>query len=843
MHFEGESISYSDVLERARRVVASVREHIGAEPGAVVLLVPQGIDQIAAILGVLEAGSFYVPLDVRADAAALRELLVRVDAKLVIATAATCELAAEVAAGICPIVRVDQLEAVTPNAIRTVDDPDALAYVYFTSGTTGAPKGVMDSHRNVLHNVLRYTNALQLDGADRLTLLQSAHFSGAVSNVFGALLNGATLLPYDVERSGAGAPLARWLEAQAPTVYHSVPSLFRGVCIEGASFPSVRLIRLEGDAGAPGDVERMTRHFSPAARLVHGLGTTETGICCQCFVAHGESITTDVLPVGYSVEDMEVGVIDEAGAPVPQGTVGEIVVRSRYLALGYWRDDARTERAFHRVPGTPGLREYRTGDVGRFGPGECLEHLGRYDLQLKLRGQWVDVAAVEARLGALPGVSQAVVAAHRESNDESTLAAYLVCEPGEEPSFGELHRTLVTLLPAHAVPTRAYALAALPLGPNGKLDRRALVPQLGRALREDAGAGPPRDAAEASLVAIWKRVLRREDVGIHDAFLELGGDSLAAVQVALEIEREFGGVIPHALLLETPTIAALAARLRGGLQPRDGTTVVPIRVTGSRSPVLCVHDMESDAFLFTPLARRLGVEQPLYGLRMPPGGAEALVPRTIEALASRYLADIERVAPHGPHLLVGFCFGGVVALEMARLLAERGQPVALLALINITAYDLPRLVSPAARARFRHHWGARLRYLRHKPDALRWVVHRVAGLANDLVWRLRLRAGRDGTAPASEAFVRATLRAAFRAHTAQPHAGDVVLVLADITLPLYADDPREAWAALASGAIDIRHVPLDGYAALSEPDVPRVAQWIAERLEDLRAPRRQHRGE
>jgi acyl-coenzyme A synthetase/AMP-(fatty) acid ligase/thioesterase domain-containing protein/acyl carrier protein len=755
----------------------------------------------------------------------------------VLASAATAPRAAEAAAGICPIERVDALDtrAITTDA-GPPGDPDSLACVYFTSGTTGEPKGVMDSHRNVLHNVMRYTNALDWNEKDRLSLLQASHFSGAVSNVFGALLNGALLLPYDVARDGAGEPLARWIEREQPTVLHGVPSLFRSICVAGARFPSVRVVRLEGDSGAPRDAGRFAAHFLPGSMLVHGLGATETGISCQFFLRQGEPSPGDALPIGTPTTDMTVRVLDDTGDPVPAGGIGEIAVRSRYLALGYWRDPERTSAAFRADPTEPALREYRTGDLGRFGADGALRHLGRRDSRFRIGGLWVDTAALESQLAALRGVSEAAVAPARIGQDDAVLTAFVVPSGEAPPTMIEIRRALTAALPAHSIPRRGFALDALPLGANGKLDRRALLDVPGRPLAEGAGEAPPRDATEATLVDIWRRVLGLERVGIHDRFVELGGDSLRATEVAVSIETRLGVRVSQSALAEAPTIAGLAARVRAEPRADVPRALVTLRGTGSRAPLFGVHELESDAFLFSPLALRLGEDQPVYGLRLPAGEPLSRLPRTIEALAARYLDEVTAIAPRGPYHIAGFCFGGTVALEMARQLAARGERIALLALLNVTAYDLMTLVSPAARRRFRARLGARLRYLWRKPDALTWVRRRVVAAAGDHLAARALEsrlAALPGDAPTTPGLVRAALRAGFDRHVPRRHEGDIALFLADETLPLYADDPHEAWAGVATGRIEIHRLPHDGYAMLSEPDVARLAETLRRRMDPI----------
>ena len=275
--------------------------------------------------------------------------------------------------------------------------PDAAACIYYTSGSTGEPKGVLDTHRNVLHNVMRYTNSLGIGADDRLTLLQGPAFSGAVSSLFGALLNGAAVFPFDVPREGADR-IAPWLARHGLTMYHSVPALFRRVATAGQALSALRVVRLEGDLAVPQDVELFQTRCEPGTVLVNGLGATECGLVRQYVVDHETSLTGGTVPIGYPVEDMEVLLLDPEGQPAAAGEVGEIVVRSLYLAAGYWDRPDLTDVAFRPSPGGRGLRLYRTGDMGRMAADACLEHLGRRDQQVKIRGERVDVESIQAAL-------------------------------------------------------------------------------------------------------------------------------------------------------------------------------------------------------------------------------------------------------------------------------------------------------------------------------------------------------------------------------------------------------------------------------------------------------------
>jgi acyl-coenzyme A synthetase/AMP-(fatty) acid ligase len=390
---------------------------------------------------------------------------------------------------------------------------DSIAYVFFTSGSTGEPKGVFDSHRNVLHNIRRYTNALKIGADDRLTLLQSCPFSGSVSSIFGALLNGATLFPFAFADEGPRR-LAELLLRERLTMYHSVPALFRSLLIGGERFPEMRVIRLEGDRASSVDVELYRRHFDPACVLANGLGTTETGLCRQYLLDSVSVVEPGILPVGYPVPDMEVMVVDDDGRAVEVGESGEIAVRSRYLALGYWGRPDLTESAFRRDTDAGPERVYRTGDLGRLQADGCLEYLTRKDFQLKVRGHRVDTADIESALIAHPAVRDAVVTTRPGARGEAEIVGYVVPAGSSPLNAGVLRAGLVDLLPPHLIPARFAQLPALPLDASGKVDRGSL-PEPAEVALERSGIGPsPRDALEQTVVEIVEQVLEVGPLGI-----------------------------------------------------------------------------------------------------------------------------------------------------------------------------------------------------------------------------------------------------------------------------------------------------------------------------------------
>ncbi len=826
-------LTYADLNGEANRIAAAILGARGVGPEPVALLFEQGAPLIAAILAVLKTGKAYVALDPTFPSARLVSMLDGAGAELLLADEASLEAATALAGGerlLLPVVGGPGPDPGNP----VVDvPPDTVAYIFQTSGSTGPPKGVYDTHRNVLHNVLRYTNSLRIRPDDRLTLLQSCSFSGSVSSLFCALLNGAATFPFDVRRDGP-RQLAEWLRQERITMYHSVPTIFRSFLSGDARFPDVRYIRLEGDRSSRVDVDLYRRHFEPGCVLVNGLGATETGIARQFFVDHETEVGDGVLPVGYPVRDVDVLLLDEAGDEVEVGQVGEIVVRSAYLALGYWRRQDLTEAAFRPDPGGGRMRVYRTGDTGRMRVDGCLEYLGRTDFVLKVRGSRIAPAEIESALVGLPDVEEAVVTTVEGNGDEVRLVAYLVPVPGAGVSPTVLRRQLAETLPEYMIPSLYMRLDALPLDANGKLDRLSLPPPT-LPERRAGSANSPRGPLEVRIARLFEDVLGLERIGIDESFFDLGGDSLAAAEVCAQLGAETGRNLPAATLLRAPTVEELARLLCSTDEPALVPALVPIQSLGARPPLFLVSD-EIGPGHYADLARHLGDDQPVWGLQSMTG-----VDR-IPALAAGYLTEIRAVQPSGPYRLGGWCVCGVVAFEVAQQLHELGEEVELLALIGISAYDFPQLVSPAARRRYRRSHGfvglvrghlARARAMRAR-EGTRYVLHKGTRIAPYLRSRLAPRVtallGRLPHFRNDAGDVPHTTAGAFALYAPKPFPGRATLFLAADETATYSCDPSADWRGLALEGVDVHLVPGDHDAILAEPRVRELARLLTESL-------------
>ena len=362
------SLTYSELDRLSNRIAHRILEFSGVDPEPVPILLDQGATAVAAILGVLKAGKFYVPFEPSHPPARIAAMLAEVDARLIVTTSEHHEMANQLGRQL-KVVDLDDLDKGFSSDLlcdppRIALGPDSLAYIFYTSGSTGKPKGVFDNHRNVLHNVLRYTNTLHIASTDRLSLLQSCSFSGTVSSLFSALLNGGTVCPFNIRGVGP-SDLAQWINRQEITIYHSVPALFRSFLEGDQHFPTVRLVRLEGDQASRIDFELFQRHFSPDCLLVNGLGTTETGIASQLFLDQESTFENAHVPIGHATPDVKLLLLDDDGRPLANGNVGELGVQSDFLALGYWKNPGLTQTVFTSPSSPGGARLYRTGDRAR----------------------------------------------------------------------------------------------------------------------------------------------------------------------------------------------------------------------------------------------------------------------------------------------------------------------------------------------------------------------------------------------------------------------------------------------------------------------------------------------
>jgi amino acid adenylation domain-containing protein len=556
------SLTYGELNQAANRIAHAILAKRGQGSEPIALLLENDASMIAAILGVLKAGKIYVPMGPSLPRARIAHMLEDSQAALLLTDRKNLVSARELAQDESLLMNIDESDAgiSTENSALSIS-PDHLAYIVYTSGSTGQPKGVLQNHRNGLHEAMLYANGLHISPEDRLALLYSCSASQGMKIAFGALLNGAALCPYDLKEEGVGN-LAAWFVQEEITICFSIPIVFRqfvGTLTGQEKFPRLRLIQLGSDSVTLREVEGYKKHYSPDTILVVRLGSTEAGTLRRYFCDGDTPLKGKMVPVGYPVEDMEVSLIDEEGKKVGFNRVGEIAVTSRYLSPGYWRMADLTRAKFLPDPNGGDKRIYLTGDLGRMLSDGCLYHLGRKDFQVEVRGYRIEVAEIEMALLSLGIFKEVIVVPLEDHPREQRLVAYLVLTSQTTVTVSTLRRSLSEKLPDYMIPSNFVLLDALPLTPNGKVNRRALpLPALVRP-ELDTPFVSPRTAFEETVAAIWAETLGLDRVGIHDNFLDLGGNSLVAARIISRVFNTFRVQVPLPLFFGAPTVADMAA--------------------------------------------------------------------------------------------------------------------------------------------------------------------------------------------------------------------------------------------------------------------------------------------
>ena len=557
-----QTLTYDQLNQGVDRLAGAILHQRGGRQEPIALLLEQSASAISTILGVLKAGKIYVPLDTTYPQARIEYILEDSQAPVIVTNNRNFLLARELAKhNGCQLLNIDELD---PSSFVEEPDshisPDSLAWILYTSGSTGQPKGVVQTHRNVLHDIMNYTNAFHICQADRLILLTSYSVVDTVRTMYGALLNGASLYPVDVKKDGL-THLADWLNHHQITIYRSFSTLFRHFIdtLDGdQQFPKLRLLYLCGEPVYRRDLELYKKQFSPDCIFVNGIGSTECLTYRWNLMDKKIQVNDNNVPVGYPLEDIEVLLLDDDGKEVAFNEIGEMSVRSRYLSPGYWRRPELSQVKFLSDPNGGDERIYRTGDLGLILDDGCLVHMGRKDFQVKIRGYRIEVGEIEAALLNIDNIKEAVVILREDRPRDRYLAAYIV--PSRQPalSITALRPALAEKLPGYMVPSAFIILDALPLLPNGKLDRQRLPYPDSSRPNLDTPFIVPETSVEQALAKIWAEVLNVNHVGAHDNFFDLGGHSLAATRIVSRVIKHFQVDLPLQSLFQSPTVAEMA---------------------------------------------------------------------------------------------------------------------------------------------------------------------------------------------------------------------------------------------------------------------------------------------
>jgi amino acid adenylation domain-containing protein len=820
-------LTYRDVSERSNRLANRLRAMGVGTESPVALCLERSPEMIVAPLAVWKAGGAYIPIDPQFPSGRVALMLQDSGAAVVVTESALLDrLPSKLPSVICLDREQASLAREKSEMPAQVTTGDSLAYVLYTSGSTGVPKGVEVTHAALTNFLLSMQREPGIGKGDRLLAVTTFSFDIAGLELYLPLVSGAQVVIAPREVTLFGSALAAMIGQAGITMMQATPVTWRMLLQAGwKGGPGLKI--LCGGEALPRDLaEELLNAGSEVWNLY---GPTETTIWSTLDrVTAGGPIS-----IGRPIANTDVYILDERGAPVPPGVVGELNIGGRGLARGYRNREQETRDRFVQSSRYRGARLYRTGDLVRKLADGRIQCLGRADHQVKLRGYRIELGEIEGVLNRQPKVQQAIVVVREDPLGDPRLIAYVTTEGAVAINERALRDALRKVLPAYMIPSAFRQVKKLPLTANRKVDREALpgLEFAPKSLGEDAprqsarsdpaetdpdraeGSGESRNHVEGVMVDAWRDILNlNTSPGVFDNFFALGGHSLSAATVVARLREELEMELPLQSIFLEQTIASLASHISydpvlGGyrytVEIPQWNCLVPVQPKGTRMPLFFITGYQSPddtlAFL-SPLIPYFGKDQPVFGFRprWTFGGADY---ESVGEMAREFLKELRAVQPRGPYLLGGMCVGGIAALELARVLAEEGEQTQLMLLV-----DTERSGKVPARRAERYFFRLRLLHIR---DVLSGIVHATGW---ERLRRIRevfhRKLGRVYSPEIREEhrFFQAKVhyRQQLYAHCPRRYPGRLTLIVNE---EQYKIEPDLGWSGFAEGGLEIRTSP------------------------------------
>jgi amino acid adenylation domain-containing protein len=814
--FGNERLTYRDLNRRANQLAHHLVS-LGVRPDVLVgILVERSLEMVVGLLGILKAGGAYVPLDPAYPSERIAFMLEDSEVAVLLTQR---HLLGTIPDNHAKVVVLDAdwqeiAKKESENPVHT-GGPENLAYVIYTSGSTGKPKGVQIPHRAVVNFLTSMSHTPGMTEADRLLSVTTLSFDIAGLEIYLPLIVGGSVEIVSREVSSDGYQLLSKLASSGATVMQATPVTWR-MLIEAGWKGTPNLKMLSG--GEAISRKLATQLLQSGGSLWNMYGPTETTIWSTCSRIASEH---EPIVIGRPIANTDIFILDELLQPVPIGVAGELHIGGEGLARGYLKRPELTAEKFIASPFAQGAdaRLYKTGDLARYRPNGDIECLGRIDHQVKLRGFRIELGDIESALRQHRGVNDAVVVAREDTPGDKYLAAYFVPSQETPATVGRVRDFLKEKLPEYMVPSAFVALEAMPLTPNGKVNRRALPAPEQTSLAPSESFAAPRNGLEFQLATIWENVLGVRPIGIRHSFFELGGNSLVAVRLMQRIEQAFGRHLSIATLFQAPTIEQLSGILgQKGWSPA-WSSLVAIQTGGSKPPFFCVHGVGGNVLRFYALAQHLGSDQPFYALQAQGLTANYPCHTRAEDMAAHYVKEMRSIQPEGPYFLGGYSFGGMVALEMAQQLIAQGEEPSLVVLFD--TFCIPVRETPFSQ-KLTSFSSPFLNILRMSGLERRAYLSRVAGAP--------LRAMRWGmhvaTLPARVRKVRSACLRAARCYVPRAYPGPVVLFRSSREPLGGVSDPYAGWSEHLANGLEVCEVKSNHDNMLLEPQVQLVAEQL-----------------
>lgn len=685
--FNGQTTTYKQLNDEANQLAALLIAN-GVQKGAnVAFALDRSAEMVISILAIMKTGAVYIPLDPQFPLNRINYMLEDSQAVVLLTSEKYKGLYQSNAKELLiedEWKKLKDYEPIEPIVDVTGDD---LVYILYTSGSTGNPKGVQIAHHNLVNFLFSMQNSPGITAADKLLAVTTISFDIAGLELFLPLLTGAEIVLANTADAKDGRALLEIIERENITMMQATPYTWR-ILLEAGWDESTPIKVICGGEALP--LELSQRLLSRASSLWNVYGPTETTVWSTVKKLTAED---KVISIGRPINNTSIYILDRFLNPLAPGVAGELYIGGDGVAKGYLNRPELTAEKFVNDPFSKetGCKMYRTGDLGKFLPNGEIECLGRIDAQVKIRGYRIETGEIEYQLAKLPNIKESVVIARADNIGVDKLVAFVVVDYNDEAlntsdQVKSWKEDLKNSLPDYMVPDNFIIVPAMPLTPNGKVDKKALAKH-GESITVDGDEYiAPRTDIEKLIADIWIEYLGVKKVGVHDNFFELGGHSLIAVQVMTRIEKETGKRLPLASLFDCSTVEKLAQLLELGGKFITWDSLVPIKPKGNKMPLYMVHGAGLNVLLFNTLAMGLSPEQPVYGLQAKglDGIDEPL--GNIEEIAKHYIDSIMSQNPDGPYALAGYSFGGIIAFEMARQLEALGKEVKMLAMFDTYAY-------------------------------------------------------------------------------------------------------------------------------------------------------------
>lgn len=829
IRFNGTEITYRELDERSDHLAGYLQKHAGAGPDVLVgVCLDRSIEMVVALLAVLKSGAAYVPLDPAYPADRIAYILHDAKAAAIITDSGLHERPDELPA---PAICLDQLsQSISKcewdeSAVQSTSEH--LAYVIYTSGSTGKPKGVQVEHRAAVNFLQSMKRKPGLTKHDVLLAVTTISFDIAVLELYLPLITGATVVLAPRETIIDAQAIQQAIAEQSISVMQATPATWRMMLRTGwQGSPSLKVLC----GGEPLPTELAKELLPRCGELWNMYGPTETTVWSTC----SHVLDADDIHIGRPIDNTQIYIVDPQMNPTPMGVPGELLIGGDGLARDYRGKPELTRQKFIASPFANGQRVYRTGDLARVRQDGTIDCLGRVDFQVKVRGFRIELGEIETVLSELESISQAVVVARPDGSGESQLIAFAVPENiNQPPELDDLRSQLRNKLPEYMVPSAFRFLKEMPTTPNGKLDRKSL-PDVDTTPIHSRQGHLPATPIEKTLSRIWKKHLRVEIVDINTSFFDLGGHSLIAVAVFQEIAECLNVKLPLGLLINAPTIAGLAKIIQQKQMDHGSSwpSLIPLNEPNTLRPSLyLVHGAGGDVILYQKLIQYLGNDHAVFGLQSQgiDGNADPLT--NVVDMADRYVREILAAQPTGPYRIAGYCLGGTIAFEVARLLSSKGHEVASVALLdtyNFHQMKHPGFISVFSQRCYFHARNLLRTKLKQWPAyfASKFQVVRSGELRlliqSTLPWLFRPAKNAD---EATKTPIMDLNQAAAFAYVPQRYPGTLTLVTPKSNYSFFPDK-NMGWGELAD---DLQMIELDvlPHAMLEEPVVQHLAEALS----------------